>query len=218
MADDIEYECPHCKHVVRVSPGVVGDTVECPECDQQFEAEVPHAHVVNPGGTEIPGTEKVATEADAERTLRTVHPAVFRSHMFLTLVASLILAGGVVILVLGIAGTALFGLTGVPVIIVGGVLMIAALIYFLYRWVQALATTLEVTTDRTILKMGLISKRTSEVQHDDIRNIQSDRNVLERLFNYGDIALSSSGQDDMEIVIKDVPDPEGIINIIRQHQ
>ena len=59
---------------------------------------------------------------------------------------------------------------------------------------------------------------TNEVQHDDVRNIKSERNLLERLFNYGDIALSSSGQDDMEIVVHDVPDPDGIIEIIRQHQ
>ena len=39
-----------------------------------------------------------------------------------------------------------------------------------------------------------------------------------RLLNYGDIAISSSGQDDFEIVAHDIPDPDRVLEIIRKNQ
>ena len=87
-----------------------------------------------------------------------------------------------------------------------------------YFWFLSLFVTLTVTTKRSILRKGLISKRTSEVEHDDVRNIQVDQNVVQRLLNIGHISISSAGQSTMEIVARGVPDPEGIASVIREHQ
>lgn len=217
MAQDLAFECPHCQETVRVAPAAVGEVINCPECDREFQARAPVGRQVSQERLDR-SDQPVKQEADLEGTLREVHPAVFRNHLLMTLGCLLVAGAGIAALVMGLAGTALFGLAGTPLLIAGGVLLAAAALYAAYRWLQSISTTLKVTTERTIVVRGLISQSTNEVQHDDVRNIQCDRNFLERMFNYGDIALSSSGQDDMEIVVHDIPDPLGIIEIIRKHQ
>jgi uncharacterized membrane protein YdbT with pleckstrin-like domain len=70
----------------------------------------------------------------------------------------------------------------------------------------------------TTFQEGIISRETSEVQHDDVRNLQIDQNILERLLGIGDIAISSSGQDDMEIQVKGIPSPDRLAKVIRKNQ
>lgn len=79
-------------------------------------------------------------------------------------------------------------------------------------------TTLTVTDDRTIYPVGLIARETSEVQHNDIRNIQLHQSLAQRLLNIGGIGVSSSGQDDLEVVLKRLPKPKRIIQLIRENQ
>ena len=79
-------------------------------------------------------------------------------------------------------------------------------------------TTLTVTDDRTIYQEGIIARETSEVQHDDVSNIQIDQSFLQRLLSVGTIGISSSGQDDVEVVAKKMPNPEHIVALIRKNQ
>jgi uncharacterized membrane protein YdbT with pleckstrin-like domain len=115
-------------------------------------------------------------------------------------------------------GRTLLGIEGTLLLTVS---LLAALIpigFVINRVHYTYSTSLTVTTARSILREGILSIRTSEVRHKDVRSIRADRNTLERLFNYGDIAISSAGQDDFEIVVHDIPDPESVLEIIRRHQ
>ena len=102
--------------------------------------------------------------------------------------------------------------------VLGTILLLISVGMILYKWVVAISTTLTITDVRTTITKGIISKSTNEVQHEDVRNIRCDQNLMERLLNYGDISLSSAGQDDMEIVADDIPDPEAVIKMIRKYQ
>lgn len=218
MADDLIFECPHCQKDSPVSPAVLGEMVTCPHCEKQFQARAPVGRSVGSAPTRRSGQETIKQEMDADETLVSTHPVFLRNHLFQSFLFGLVLLAGVAAVVLGLTGTVLLGLEGLSLVIAGVVLLLVAAVFFVYRWLQVISTRLIVTNQRTIAETGIFSKSTNEVQHDDVRNIKSDRNILERMFNYGDIALSSSGQDDMEIVVHDIPDPEGIIAIIRQHQ
>ncbi|MCA9109900.1 MAG: PH domain-containing protein [Planctomycetaceae bacterium] len=218
MANDLNYECPHCQKVSPVSRATVDEMVECPQCHQQFQAKAPIGRPVGSAVTQNTGRRKIALEFDADETLRSVHPVFLRNHIVQTVLFCFVAVAGLTGMILGLSGKVLLGQQGFALIVSGIVMLVFAFGYFLYRWLQVISTRLIVTTQRTIVETGIISMSTNEVQHDDVRNMKSERNVLERLFNYGDIALSSSGQDDMEIVVHDVPDPEGIIEIIRQYQ
>ena len=88
----------------------------------------------------------------------------------------------------------------------------------LYWWFKSLYVTLTVTNRRTILRKGLFSKSTSEVAHDDVRNIQIDQSMVQRLLNIGDLLISSAGQDTIEIKARAIHDPERVASIVREHQ
>jgi uncharacterized membrane protein YdbT with pleckstrin-like domain len=85
-------------------------------------------------------------------------------------------------------------------------------------WLKTAATTLTVTTRRTTLTQGLLSKHTSEVMHEHVRNIQVDQSVLQRLFGVGRIAISSAGQSGMEIDITGIPHPDAIQSAIDRYR
>lgn len=217
MLTQAAYRCPHCQNTVDVPDDLMGEIVECGNCQQQFQAQAP---IVHPKMiSDDKDKPRVSAQiANSEEVLREFHPVMFRNHLFLTTIALLFTAAGIAALISWAVGQELLGIEGIWLMIGGIFLTSIAAIYFLTRWIQKLAITMKITSQRTVVTRGIIAKSTNEVQHDDVRNIKSDRNIMERLLNYGDIALSSSGQDDMEIVVHDIPDPEGVIMEIRAHQ
>lgn len=217
MTDQLTYKCPHCQNSIPLAASLMGKQVDCPECSKQFQAEAPVA-LVQQGDSPSPTSSVVEKATDDERDLRVVHPVIYRNHLLLTLLWLSCLIGGSAAVLSWLIEKPLLGLSDLPLLITGGVMLGIALIYSAFRWIQRRTVTMLVTTARTIVRRGLVAQSTNEVQHDDIRNIKSDRNMLERMFNYGDVALSSSGQDNMEIVVHDIPDPQGIIDIIRRQQ
>ena len=220
MSEPLTYECPHCDAKVPVDPGVLGEAVRCPACEREFEAALPKGRPVvdSPDVAREARTETVREEADEETVLHKVHPALLRAHPVRSMVFLLLGVAGAIAVGFGLLGNALFGVEASVLWVAGLAMLAAAGLYVAWAKVMARATTLTVTTERTILERGLFSKNTSEVQHDDVRNIKSDRSIAERAFGYGDIALSSSGQDEMEIVVHDIPDPQEIIETVRRHQ
>lgn len=87
------------------------------------------------------------------------------------------------------------------------------------RWqLRSLGTRFTVTSHRSILRVGILSKRTSEVRHKDIRNLTVDQTITQRLLNVGGISISSAGQSDVEISIGGIAAPNHVADLIRQRQ
>jgi uncharacterized membrane protein YdbT with pleckstrin-like domain len=152
--------------------------------------------------------------ADVEETLRTAHPVMFRRHPWRYLFELALVVAGIWGCIgwwmRGGAGSLLDWLS-LGALILGGVSLIA--------WrIRTLTSTLIVTNKRTRLSRGLISKHTTEVQHDDVRNLQVHQTIWGRLVNVGDLAISSAGQNDLEIQARGLGDPGGIAELIRQRQ
>jgi uncharacterized membrane protein YdbT with pleckstrin-like domain len=68
------------------------------------------------------------------------------------------------------------------------------------------------------LRKGLLSKYTNDVLIADIRNVQVSQSLLQRIFGVGAVAVSTSGQGDMEIEVHGVPAPERIKSIINDRR
>ncbi len=81
-------------------------------------------------------------------------------------------------------------------------------------WLRCLATSLVITDRRVTLRQGLLSKDTNDVLIADIRNVKVRQNLLQRIFGVGTVAVSTSGQSDMEIEVHGVPAPARIKAII----
>jgi hypothetical protein len=215
MTDHLTFECPHCKKPVDVQEERLGGNIDCPHCDHTFQASAPVGRLISDGRS---GEGEGDTGDGGEQTLKVVRPVLFRQHLITTAVAAILLIAGLIGLAMYLLSRALLGIEGGVLLTVSLIAVLIAIGFGVNRWLNTLSTSLTVTTARSILREGILTTRTSEVRHNDVRSIRADRNTLERLFNYGDIAISSAGQDDFEIVVHDIPDPESVLEIIRRHQ
>ena len=123
-----------------------------------------------------------------KETLYDAHPAMFRTQP-LQFTLGIILC---------------FVVIGIPVM--------------LFWWLKCLGTRLTITNRRSTLRKGILSKQISEVWHRDVRNVQLTQTFFQRIFGVGRLAISSSGQDGMEIDVTGIPTPakaKGIIDANR---
>jgi uncharacterized membrane protein YdbT with pleckstrin-like domain len=97
-------------------------------------------------------------------------------------------------------------------------LVLIGLPLLLIWWLRCVSTTLTVTTYRTILRKGILSKSTNEVRHCDVRNIQVKQSILQRIFGTGSIGISSAGQAEVEIYAEGIASPQQVASLIRQNQ
>ncbi|MCA8996057.1 MAG: PH domain-containing protein [Planctomycetaceae bacterium] len=222
----ITYECPFCRAKNRVERALIGEQVDCVSCGNPFHADPPHARPISasPDDPDTQGTPIIDHASEHEFPVAEVHPAMFRNHPGkFALTVGLAIVGGVVAITslvqpssLAVNGDAL--ISSSLALAAGGAMAVAGIAVLVAWWVQTRFVTLTVTTDRTIYRRGLLSKSTSEVQHDDVRNLRVEQNVFDRLFHVGRIEISSSGQDDMEIVANGIPNPNKLAEMVRDHQ
>ncbi|TWU14504.1 Bacterial membrane flanked domain protein [Symmachiella macrocystis] len=228
--ETLTYRCPHCTAVMEVESQLIGENIACVDCGKPIQIEAPQSIPVhNASPTDVQRHSVVEVPADEERTLQTLHPAMFRNHPFIYLGSVLLFALGLVGLVTFLAAEAnvdldVWNLTNWDVLegtsllwISLGLIAVSTIIYLVWR-IKVMFITLQVTTDRCIFQRGLIARSTSEVRHDDVRNLQIDQTVLQRILGVGTLAISSSGQDDFEIRAKGIPKPESVVEIIRSYQ
>lgn len=97
-------------------------------------------------------------------------------------------------------------------------LVVVGLVVFLIWWIQCKGTTLTVTSDRTRLRKGILSKSITEVWHRDVRNVQLNQTFFQRIFDVGTLGISSAGQSGVEISVSGIPDPDGVKALIDRHR
>jgi hypothetical protein len=219
----VKFECPHCKSTVEVEATSVGEVVSCPspECGLPFEASAPRGHALDPSAQRTPkreGEQRLVADENLETTLHVTHPAMFRRRpfSFIGLCGAMLL--GVVGAIGSFVGLATAVLAPVTLLWISVLVAVGSAGTLLWWWIDVISETLTITSERTVHREGLLSKKTTEVLHDDVRNLQLDQTFVERLLGVGDIAISSSGQDDLEIVARAMPRPDEIVATIRKYQ
>jgi hypothetical protein len=221
-------QCPYCGRDVETTIEHIAGPIVCPSCEKPFEMEMPTTKVTSVREVDDANTSKKLATEPAERILFRVHPVLFRAHPLGTMIGAAVSLASIYGLWLSLANNTLARQSTFPDSTTLGSfnwllwLSIAALLVvgsLVFAWfVQSASTTLTLTDSRTILRRGLISRESSEVQHDDVRNIQVNQSFFQRLLRIGDIGISSSGQDDLEILIKGIPTPSRIVKTIRENQ
>ncbi len=102
----------------------------------------------------------------------------------------------------------------IPAIWWAGLIVIGlALIGSLGRFLRWKTTEFVVTTDRIIVRVGIIAKRGIEIPLDRIMNIAYTQSVFERILGTGDLVIESAGENGRQ-AIPDVSDPSNVQNII----
>jgi uncharacterized membrane protein YdbT with pleckstrin-like domain len=143
---------------------------------------------------------------EGEQKLYRKNPSMFRNHPLLYLLNLIVIGAGMGLLVTMNLWIAL-SVLGLGIII------------WLIWWMNVISITLTVTDKRTILRKGLLSKYTNEVFHISVRNIEINQGIIQRIFNVGDIVIaSSSGQADLEIAVRGIPEPETVKQLINKYR
>ncbi|MGE3108199.1 MAG: PH domain-containing protein [Phycisphaerales bacterium] len=208
----ISLTCDGCEERFEVDDAAAGSTVRCPRCSAANGVPSMPAGATAPGtGTSVPTARGGAIPG--EERLLYLRPAMFRARPGrFTLLGLIALAG------LGFAGYLLATTNdrvGPLLCAIGSLLGIVPLILWKFK---SLDSSLEITSRRSVCYRGLFSKTTTEVRHEDIKNFQIDQTFQQRLFNVGSIGISSSGQDDIEIRVRDIPRPYRVREIIDRHR
>lgn len=81
-------------------------------------------------------------------------------------------------------------------------------------WIDRFSASLVITTKRATMHNGFFRRSTSEVVHDNIRNVQVDQTFWQRVWKVGKIGISSSGQDGVEVQVNHLPNPDKLREII----
>jgi uncharacterized membrane protein YdbT with pleckstrin-like domain len=77
-------------------------------------------------------------------------------------------------------------------------------------------TSWSLTSDRLIERSGVLASRRREMELADVRSIEVDRSLMQRLLGLGNVAIASAASADFMIRMQNIPDPERMAEILRQ--
>ena len=77
-------------------------------------------------------------------------------------------------------------------------------------------TNYTVTNQRIIVEKGILTKRTIEFEFFRIRDISVKRNIIERMFGFGDITIHSTDVSNPVFVLKNIKDSASVKDMIRE--
>ena len=153
------------------------------------------------------------------QVLYDAHPSLLRSRPFGTLLAILLMIGGILVAVVGdqIIPPELKSqvrVDGRTLQMIGIGVFAFATLQLLIWWVATLTDHLEITADEILWTHGLLNKQYTEIQMSSVRTVRVTQTLFQRLMNAGDITIYTAG-DTPELVVRGLPDPGRIRELIK---
>jgi uncharacterized membrane protein YdbT with pleckstrin-like domain len=143
-------------------------------------------------------------ETKREYALTRILPSWWHYARFILL--ALIVAGCGAYLAIAIGGQERTGLSLISA--AAAILGIASIARHNVSW--------SLTSDRVIERRGLLSSRRREMELADVRSIEVDRSLTQRMLGLGNVAVASAASADFIVRMTDIPDPERVAEILRQ--
>lgn len=204
----IRFQCDRCEREIEVDDVRAGSKVDCPYCGDANKV---------PGVAGLVTDRAVAAglppDAGPETPVMMVRPAFWRGAPLVTF--------GLALFPLVLTGV-LFWLTQLQTSVNVKVFLVAAALCWVPLFVWWVAVTrgmaLEITNKRTIQRKGLFSRAMSEVLHDHVRNIQVEQSFTDRVLGVGSVGISSSGQDGIEVLVRNIPSPKKVRSVIDKYR
>lgn len=77
-------------------------------------------------------------------------------------------------------------------------------------------TNWSLTSDRLIERRGMFASRRREMELADVRSIEVDRSLMQRILGLGSVAVASAASAEFLIRMSDIPNPEHVAEMLRQ--
>ncbi|MGD0116522.1 MAG: PH domain-containing protein [Candidatus Binatus sp.] len=87
---------------------------------------------------------------------------------------------------------------------------------FLVTMIRARSLNWSLTSDRLIEKRGIVASRRREMELADIRSVEVDQRVFQRMFGLGNVTIASAASADYAIRLNDIYDPDNAAETIRK--
>jgi uncharacterized membrane protein YdbT with pleckstrin-like domain len=87
---------------------------------------------------------------------------------------------------------------------------------FIVTMLRARTVSWSLTSDRLIEKRGLVASRRREMELADIRSVEVDKRVFQRMFGLGDVTIASAASADYAIRLHEINDPDDAAETIRK--
>lgn len=216
----ISKACDRCERSIEVGDDKAGQKVECPYCGDTNVMPARPAMASTPAPSVSAERQARMDRAAAagyppdhgpEQRVLMVRPAWVRSRPAQFFAALIVALAGLVF-----GAIHLINPQAVPMW--AAIIAVLALVgcggLIVFWWFVSLSAALEVTNKRTVSRRGLFSRSTSEVLHDNIRNVQIEQTFWQRMWGVGSIGISSSGQDGIEIQMERIPGPQKLQQVI----
>lgn len=214
----IRFNCDRCDMEIELDDEQAGTKHECLNCGDINRVPYPEGEIPLVLDDDEPGEPKRIDKAakagfppdfGPEVRVLKVRRCWFRSRAIrFSLTALLTLIGVVGLIWVPVFDKSRWWYALFTLMSVGGLGLIG------WWWLDRLSASLEITTKRTIMHHGFFSKSSSEVVHDNIRNIQIDQSFTQRVMKVGRIGISSSGQDGIELQVNHLKSPDELRRII----
>jgi uncharacterized membrane protein YdbT with pleckstrin-like domain len=98
----------------------------------------------------------------------------------------------------------------------GFALIAVGILILIFAIFAARAVSWSITSDRVIERRGYLASRRREMELADIRSVEVDRRILQRLLGLGNVTIASAASADYAIQLRDIYDPEGAAETIRK--
>ncbi|QEG35127.1 PH domain-containing protein [Bythopirellula goksoeyrii] len=218
----IKVNCLNCDKTIKASDKYAGQKAKCPGCGNVLRIPeltamppIPIAATVEPSAPPLPDPPKQQVVQEVfsdsgrgntakEQDLLVVRPSTFRTRPIKYVLVCFLIFIGIVLASVAedpSTGQSLPWVWGIPA---AGLLLLA-------KWhFEKLTTSLKITNRRSILRHGILSKRTREVRHSDVRLLQIDQSMIQRLLSVGSLSIASAGHGEVEIMVKGIKNPEHV--------
>jgi len=193
--------CPACQ------ADVPSDSVFCPKCGQKLDAPAPA------NAKESTGADKIKQAVASNRAADDAEVKLWTgSYSPKAMVGNWILAGLITVAAATAGALSAFN----PMIvfiaaIVAAAIWIAMLFYVI---VLRLSVDYELTTQRFVHRVGLLSRTTNRVEVIDIDDVQVQQGFVERMLGVGTIKILSSDVSDPMLQLKGIADVNRVATLI----
>lgn len=104
------------------------------------------------------------------------------------------------------------------------IVLVLLVVLFLHMAVKRVSEKLilrdnpeEFKSKEIALECGVFGKKSVEIGLVNIKTIEIEKTLIQRILNVGDIKIASSGTSENEIVVKNIPNPEKVRDEIQEH-
>jgi phage FluMu protein Com len=207
----IRIVCDKCEKGLDLDAAAAGTRVTCPFCGDVNRVPEDAADGAAPSRQDRAAAAGYPPDHGPETEVIRVRRCWFRSRPVRFAASVLVMLGGLAGLVWMLtrsgAANAWWYAAFVPAVVAPAGIMA-------WWWFDRFSAALIITTKRTTMQTGIFNRSTSEVVHDNIRNVQVDQTFWQRVWKCGKLGISSSGQDGVEVQVNHLPNPNRLREII----